>query len=142
MDRTLRLLMWAMGIACVCIGLYHVVGGIATVPGEAHSGATVDSRERFYNAIFAGYGAAWLYAVRRPVVPAVWVRALAAVFLLGGIGRLLSLAVHGQPHWFQLPLIVLELVLPPLFLWLAPADERARGADRHEAAGRPLEPQL
>ncbi len=36
-----------------------------------------------------------------------------------------SLAVHGRPHWFQLVLTVIELVLPLLWFWLAPADERA-----------------
>lgn len=31
-------------------------------------------------------------------------RWLAGIFLLGGAGRLLSLAVWGRPHWFQLAL--------------------------------------
>jgi predicted RND superfamily exporter protein len=37
---------------------------------------------------------------------------------LGGIGRLLSLAVRGAPHWFQIPLTVIELVVPPLIVAL------------------------
>ncbi|SCL45184.1 protein of unknown function [Micromonospora citrea] len=52
-------------------------------------------------------------------------RWLAGVFLLGALGRLLSLAVHGWPHGFQVALAVVELLLPPLFLWLAHAEEKA-----------------
>ncbi|MGW2407397.1 DUF4345 domain-containing protein [Streptomyces sp. NPDC001739] len=128
MDRVLRWLVWAMGIACVAIGAFHLVLGIASVPGEGTAGATVDSRERFYNAVFLGYGLAWMWAARQSPVPAKAVRALAGIFLLGGIGRLLSLAVHGPPQWFQVPLTVLELVLPPVYFWLADADERTRAA--------------
>ncbi|MFC7304129.1 DUF4345 domain-containing protein [Streptomyces monticola] len=122
-----------MGYSCVAIGLFHVVLGIASVPGEESAGATVDSRERFYNAIFLGFGLAWIWVARQSPIPARMVRGLAAVFLLGGVGRLLSMAVHGLPHWWQVPLTVLELVLPPLYLWLAPADERA-SADRATSA--------
>ncbi|MBO0842543.1 MAG: DUF4345 domain-containing protein [Nocardioides sp.] len=113
----------AMGVACTGIGLVHLAGGLATIPGETTAGATVDSRERFYNAIFAGYGLAWIWVARQRPVPTRTVRALSGVFLLGGAGRLLSLAVAGPPHWFQDPLTGLELALPPLFWWLAPADE-------------------
>ncbi|BDM70369.1 hypothetical protein HEK616_38560 [Streptomyces nigrescens] len=128
MDRALKWLVWAMGIACVAIGAFHLVLGIASVPGEGSAGATVDSRERFYNAIFLGYGLAWIWTARQAPIPAKAVRALAGIFLLGGIGRLLSLAVHGPPQWFQVPLTVLELVLPPVYFWLADADERTRAA--------------
>ena len=126
--RTLRILAWLMGIAIVAIGLYHVVGGVFSVPGTdsvtGEARATVDSRERFYNAIFAGYGVAWIWAARQSPISAVAVRWLAGIFLLAGLARLLSWAVEGSPHWFQVPLIGLEVVLPPIFFWLATADER------------------
>ncbi|WP_312866302.1 DUF4345 domain-containing protein [Streptomyces boluensis] len=115
-----------MGYACVAIGLFHVVLGVASVPGAESAGATVDSRERFYNAIFLGFGLAWIWVARQSPIPASMVRWLSAVFLLGGVGRLFSIAVHGMPHWWQLPLTALELVLPPVYFWLATADERAK----------------
>jgi hypothetical protein len=123
--KTLRWLAWAMGVACLTIGLYHLVGGLDSVPGEAGAGATVDSRERFYNAIFLGFGLAWIWAARRQPLPLTAIRWLSGIFLLGGLGRLLSMAVHGQPHWFQIPLIVLEIVLPPVFFWLASGRAKA-----------------
>lgn len=125
MARLLRVIALAMGIACVAIGAFHFVLGIASVPGEGAAGATVDSRERFYGAVFLGYGLAWLWAARRSPIPSTAVRWLAGVFLLGGLGRLVSLAVHGPPQWFQIVLTVIELVLPPLYFWLATADEKA-----------------
>jgi hypothetical protein len=123
--KVLKWLAMAMGVACAVIGLYHVVLGIDSVPGAGTANATVDSRERFYNAIFFGYGVAWIWVARQSPIPATAVRWLAGFMLLGGIGRLVSLAQHGAPHWFQIPLTVIELVLPPLYIWLAAADERA-----------------
>jgi hypothetical protein len=121
--RLLRGLAVAMGIACVAIGLYHVVLGIGSVPGggaaDTVAGRTVDSRERFYNAIFFGYGMAWLWVARQRPIPADPVRWLAGFMLLGGLGRVLSMVQYGAPHWFQVPLTVIELVLPPVYMWLA-----------------------
>ncbi|ROQ26777.1 uncharacterized protein DUF4345 [Streptomyces sp. PanSC19] len=133
--KALRGLARTMGYACVAIGLFHVLLGNAAIPGATSAGPTVDSLGRFLGAIFAGYGLAWLWVARRSPVPAAAVRGLTAVFLLGALGRLLSLAVEGRPHWFQLALAALELALSPLLFRLADADERAAGErDAGEAA--------
>ncbi|WP_042391191.1 DUF4345 domain-containing protein [Streptacidiphilus melanogenes] len=125
MARILRWLVLAMGVACVAIGPFHPALGNDSVPGEGAASATADSLGRFFGAIFAGYGLAWLWAARQSPIPATAVRWLAGVFLLGAVGRLLSLAVHGWPQWFQVLLTVIELVMPPLYFWLADADEKA-----------------
>ncbi|MET9143947.1 DUF4345 domain-containing protein [Streptomyces sp. NPDC004042] len=136
MARTLRVLTRLMGWACVAIGLYHVALGNAAIPGAGSAGATVDSWGRFMGSSFVGYGLAWLWAARQRPIPAQAVRWLAGVFLLGGAGRLLSLAVDGRPHWFQLVLTVLELGLPPVYFWLAAAEER----ELRDAAPAGVEP--
>ncbi|AJC61565.1 hypothetical protein GZL_09042 [Streptomyces sp. 769] len=119
------------------IGLYHVLLGNAAIPGAGSAGTTVDSWGRFMGASFVGYGLAWLWAARQRPIPAQAVRWLAGVLLLGGAGRLLSLALYGWPHWFQIPLAVIELVLPPVFFWLAAAEERAlHGGAETVPAGR------
>ncbi|MFE1412243.1 DUF4345 domain-containing protein [Streptomyces sp. NPDC058746] len=123
--RALKWLVLTMGAACVAIGLGHVFLGNAAVPGAASAGATVDSLGRFLGATFAGYGLAWIWAGRQSPIPANAVRWLAGVFLLGAAGRLMSLAVHGWPQGFQVVLTVIELVLPPVYFWLADADEKA-----------------
>lgn len=137
MAKALRVLAQLMGWSCVVIGAFHVMLGNAAIPGASSAGATVDSWGRFMGASFAGYGLAWLWAARQRPVPAVAVRWLAGVFLLGGTGRLISLAVHGWPQWFQIALAVIELGLPPVFFWLADADERAlRSGAETVPAGR------
>jgi hypothetical protein len=137
MARALRVLAQLMGWACVAIGLFHVALGNAAIPGARSAGATVDSWGRFMGASFVGYGLAWLWAARQRPIPARAVRWLAGVFVLGGMGRLLSLAVHGWPQWFQIALAAIELGLPPVFLWLADAEERTlRGDVEAVPAGR------
>jgi hypothetical protein len=55
------------------------------------------------------------------------VRWPAGVFLLGGAGRLLSLAVSRPAAMlFQLALAAIELALPLVFFRLADAEERTR----------------
>lgn len=136
MSPLLSKLSQTTGIACTGIGIYHLFGGVRSVPGEQDAGPTVDSRERFYGAIFAGYGLAWLWVDRQKPVNRGAVQALSGIFLLGGAGRLLSRAQHGRPHWFQDALTVVEVVLPCLFFWLArvPADEPGTGGPVWESA--------
>ncbi|MGW2997742.1 DUF4345 domain-containing protein [Streptomyces sp. NPDC001193] len=75
-------------------------------------------------------------SARQRPIPASAIRWLAGVLLLGGVGRVLSLAVHGWPHWFQIALAALELGLPPVFFRLADAEERAaRGGVQAVPAG-------
>ncbi|ROR46154.1 DUF4345 domain-containing protein [Kitasatospora cineracea] len=125
MARTLRFLSYAMGFACAAIGLLHLLAGNAIVPGATDAGPTVDSLNRFLGAVFAGYGLAWLWTARQRPIPPAPVRALAGLFLLGALGRILSLAVAGRPNWFQLVLLAIELALPPVYFALASADTRA-----------------
>lgn len=119
-----------MGVACVAIGVFHFALGIHSVPGEGSAGATVDSRERYYGAIFAGYGVIWIWTARQRPIPASVVRWLAGIFFLGGVGRLLSMAVHGQPQWFQVVLTAVELVMPPMYFWLTNHATEVDGARR------------
>src|SRR5271168_2784562 len=99
--RHLKNLAGPTGLSCIAIGVYHFALGTASVPGATDANATVDSRERFYSAYFAGYGLAWLRAARKSPVRAGEVRLLAGVMLLSAIGRLISLVDKGCPHWFQ-----------------------------------------
>ncbi|MGW4697148.1 DUF4345 domain-containing protein [Kitasatospora cineracea] len=137
MTRALRFLSYAMGFACTAIGLLHLLAGNAIVPGATDAGPTVDSLNRFLGAVFAGYGLAWIRTARQHPIPPAPVRALAGLFLLGALGRILSLAVAGRPNWFQLVLLAIELALPPVYFALATADTRAAArAAQATQAGR------
>jgi|ERR1700742_2706433 Domain of unknown function (DUF4345) len=127
--RNLKKLAVATGASSVAIGAYHFALGTSSVPGATDANATVDSRERFYSAIFAGYGLAWIQAARKSPIRADEVRLLAGVMLAGGAGRLLSLARNGRPHWFQNVLTALEFGFPAMFFALAGAADEAVMAD-------------
>lgn len=140
MARVLQCLLMAMGVTCVAIGAAHFALGIDSVPGEGTASATVDSRERFYGAIFFGYGLAWIAVARRSPIPASLVRWLAAIFLLGGVGRVVSTLVHGRPQWFQIVLAVIEFALPPICWLLADADQHAHDNAPTVRAPDPVRP--
>ena len=123
--RHLKSLAGFTGLSCLVIGVYHFALGTASVPGATDANATVDSRERFYSAIFAGYGLAWLRAARKSPIRAGEVRILAGVMLLSAIGRLISLVDKGRPHWFQEVLTAIEFVVPAVFFGIAEIDEKA-----------------
>jgi len=134
--RYLKRLAAATGLSSIAIGGYHLALGTASVPGATDANATVDSRERFYSAIFAGYGIAWMQAARKSPIRAGDVRLLAGVLLAGGVGRVISLARNGRPHWFQEVLTGVEFVVPLAFFGLADAQEKA--ADQNEKLPRPM----
>ncbi len=113
------------GLSCIGIGVYHFALGTASVPGATDANATVDSRERFYSAFFAGYGFAWLRAVRKSPIRASDVRLLAGLMLLGAVGRLISLVHNGRPHWLQEVLTAIEIVVPALLFGIADTEEKA-----------------
>jgi Domain of unknown function (DUF4345) len=122
--RYLRNLAGFTGLSCIAIGIYHFALGTASVPGATDANATVDSRERFYSAYFAGYGVAWLRAARKSPIHAGEVRLLAGLMLVSGIGRLISLVHNGRPHWFQEVLMAIEFIVPAAFFGIADADEK------------------
>jgi Domain of unknown function (DUF4345) len=126
----LKSLATATGAASVAIGCYHFALGTASVPGATDANATVDSRERFYSAIFAGYGIAWIRAARTSPIRAGDVRLLAGVMLAGGVGRLLSRVRNGRPHWFQDVLTAVEFAVPAAFFTIADAQQQAPNALR------------
>jgi hypothetical protein len=132
--RHLRNLAGFTGLSCIAIGVYHFALGTASVPGATDANATVDSRERFYSAYFAGYGLAWLRAARKSPIRAGEVRLLAGAMLLSAIGRLISLVDKGRPHWFQEVLTAIEFVVPAVFFGIAETDEKAEPARRQIGA--------
>ncbi|WP_067863100.1 DUF4345 domain-containing protein [Nocardia shimofusensis] len=134
MEKTLRSLCWVMGVACLLIGIAHIVVGPAAVPDTGSLTATDDSQNRFFGAIFAGYGLAWIWAARQSPIAGEAVRWLAGIFFVGGIARLVSIAAHGWPHGFVIVLTVLELALPPVYFWLARGTEESRAASVTSAA--------
>jgi hypothetical protein len=58
---------FVFGLVCVAIGLAHVALGPAVVPGSIKMNAALDSDDRFYAALFVGFGLALIWPSRELV---------------------------------------------------------------------------
>lgn len=116
-QRLLRWFLTAFGLVCVGIALTHIVFGPSSIPGSIPVNATMDSEDRFYAALFLGFGIAHIWAARDLARRAGTVLALQAVFFVGGLARIVSLLAVGPPVPLFLFLGALELVIPPLVWW-------------------------
>jgi len=117
MARALKAVLIIGGIAAILIALAHMVLGPASIPGAIPVNATMDSEDRFYAAIFLGFGAAVLWGAQAVEQRSQIIRFLAAVFFLGGCARVISIVVVGPPGYLFQALTAVELVLPPV-IWL------------------------
>ena len=134
MVLTLRLLLAALGLVAVCICLSILLYGPADTANSFEAlfnaltglnypvtGAwppTMDSELRFYAALWGAYGFILIAVARNLRAMLHYVPLLAATFFVSGAGRALSYFQVGPPHPFFVFLMVIELVLPIIFLML------------------------
>lgn len=78
---------------------------------------TLDSNLRFYAGVWLGLGLTAFYLLPRIEQKTTLFRALWMMIFLGGIGRLLSLALTGMPYPPFIGFTVLEVLGAPLFIW-------------------------
>jgi hypothetical protein len=135
MIATLRLLHIVLGVVAVAICLSIVILGPAAtgsaseamfdaLSGTKHASTgawppTMDSELRFYAPFWGAYGLALIYIARRLPATLGWVPPMAVLFFAGGIGRAISYLAVGAPHPFFVLLMVVEIVLPVLFVALS-----------------------
>jgi hypothetical protein len=123
------------GIAAVLIALGHIMLGPAFIPGAVPVNATMDSEDRFYAAIFLGFGVTLIWCAGSVERRAQVIRFLVSLFFLGGCARLISIVFVGPPNLFFQVMTALELLLPPaIWLLLATVERRTR------TAGQPQPP--
>jgi hypothetical protein len=102
----------AAGAAGIVLGPVMVDAG--SVPTQA------DSHYRYLSGLLLGIGFAFASTVPRIDAHTARFRLLAAIVVIGGLGRLCSLAVQGVPNRQMLAALVMELgVTPALALWQA-----------------------
>ncbi|MBD7995921.1 DUF4345 domain-containing protein [Arthrobacter sp. Sa2CUA1] len=114
-----RTVVIAVGVLIAGIGIYYLVtgtGGVAQTSGGAVN-ASLESQFRFFSAMMVGVGAAFVaIAVKFQWANMLWLVCL--MVFLGGIGRVLSWAFSGTPHFTLIILMILELAFPPaLLVW-------------------------
>ena len=106
----------------VVAGAAGVVLGARTVLDPGAFTATVDSEMRFFAVWYAAAGVLVFHAARDVGSSTTLIRVVAGAFFVAGLARLLSWATIGRPHWTQLVLMVVELVLPAIIVgWHAAA---------------------
>jgi hypothetical protein len=83
-------------------------------PVTSFSSANVDSELRFLMPFFVGYGILVFLCAKHLRTHLYYVPHLLAVFLAGGIGRLLSYFMVGETHTLFVYLMIIEIGLPIL----------------------------
>lgn len=96
--RSLKLLGWVAGVVLIAIGVDRIAFSTASIPGGGPVSPSLDSKTRSAGPLVIGLGIAYIRAVRRSPIPTTAVRLLAAMMLLIGVARLLSMAAAGMPQ--------------------------------------------
>jgi hypothetical protein len=129
METALRGTLLILGISVVVISLCHIILGPSVIPGSVPVNATMDSEDRFYAVFFLAYGAAILWCLKDWCSKLREIRMLMAIFFVGALARLISIAAVGPPHPFFAAMTIIELLLPPFVIWLTARAIRFREAD-------------
>ncbi|MER2135408.1 MAG: DUF4345 domain-containing protein [Arthrobacter sp.] len=135
-----RAVVVGVGVVIAAIGIYYLITGTAGV-AETSGGAvnaSLESQFRFFSAMMVGVGAAFIaIAIKFQWANMLWLVCL--MVFLGGIGRVLSWAFSGTPHFTLIILMILELAFPPaLLVWhrfIAKTSELRREINRGSEDG-------
>jgi hypothetical protein len=112
MKRATEIWLITFGLICAGIGLAHLLFGTSTIIGGGSVNATIDSDMRFYALLFAAYGLVFVWCAVDIADRGRVANILGALFFAGGLARLLAWAATGQPNWFYVVMIPVELIIP------------------------------
>jgi hypothetical protein len=132
MKRVTEIWLIALGLVCAGIGVAHLLFGTSTIIGGGSVNATIDSDMRFYALLFAAYGLTFVWCAVDIADRGRVANVLGAIFFAGGLARLLAWAATGQPNWFYVVMIPVELIVP-LVNWAL--IRRVSGSRRTAVAG-------
>ncbi|TDK26961.1 DUF4345 domain-containing protein [Arthrobacter crusticola] len=108
-----------VGLILAGFGAYYLILGTAGLPDtDARPvNPTLENQFRFFSAMMVGVGAAFVtIAVKFQWANMLWLVCL--MVFAGGIGRVLSWAFSGTPHYLLIILMVVELAFPAaLLVW-------------------------
>ncbi len=128
--RTLQRTVALVAFLPVAAGLYGVLTGIDGIGTNPTVNVSADSHFRYLSGLQTGLGLLVLTCVPGIEGKTTLFRFLTLVVVLGGLARLLGLALTGVPSLTMLAALVLELGLAPLLcLW----QERVAGLTRDAA---------
>jgi hypothetical protein len=125
MKKALQVFLGLFGATAIFIASLHVVLGPSAIPGAVPVNATMDSEDRFYATLFAAYGAILLWCIRDIERKSKVVYFLALTFFVGGLARLVSMAMVGPPNTFFTVMTALELMIPVVMAFMQSRISRA-----------------
>lgn len=140
MRKALQVLVTLCGITAIFISLLHIVLGPTAIPGSVPVNATMDSEDRFYASLLTAYGVALLWCVTGIEKKSMLVYFLAGAFFLGGLARLVSIALVGLPHPFFIAMTAIEMGLPVIVAFMQFQISRATRVQQIAAPGRGRRP--
>ncbi len=121
--RALQVVVAVLALVPLSAGLQGVIEGPAATLGDPAAGprpVDLDSHYRYLSGLLLGLGLLFLSCIPGIERKGTRFRLAAAVVFVGGLGRALSLALHGAPTWPHLVGLGLELaVVPALAVWQA-----------------------
>jgi hypothetical protein len=124
--RGLQVILMILGVVALVFGTLAVVAGTALIPDGGEAAPSVDSELRFYAAWYAAAGVVLLRVARRIETEGATIRAICALFFVGGCGRVLSIIAVGTPHPFFVTLMAVELAIPAVIIpWLGGITRRS-----------------
>lgn len=108
-----------VGLVIAGFGAYYLITGTSGLPetGDGAVNPTLENQFRFFAAMMVGVGAAFVtIAIKFQWANMLWLVCL--MVFIGGIGRVLSWAFSGTPHFLLIILMVVELAFPAaLLVW-------------------------
>ena len=120
----MRLFLRLTALIILLVGTVHITLGIGgeALLGSAPSAETLanpglDSQNRFYGAAFILYAVLLWIGAAEPQRHRTVLLALFGCFFLGGLARLVSIAMTGTPPPAILLLLASELLIPAYFWW-------------------------
>lgn len=122
--KVLRGLVTVLGLVAVVAGAASMVLGVASVPGAEAFDPVTDSEFRFYATWYVVAGIALLRSARALETTGTVIRTVAWAFFAAGCARVVSWLVVGPPHWTQVILLVVELLMPAILIPWQRAVER------------------
>lgn len=117
--RLLQIVVALASLVPICAGAAGVLLGPAMVE-MVGAPAAADSHYRYLSGLLLGIGIAFATTIPRIEAQGARFRVLAALVVVGGLGRLLALVLHGNPGKPMLFGLAMELlVTPALVVWQA-----------------------
>ncbi|NRB40463.1 MAG: DUF4345 domain-containing protein [Pseudomonadales bacterium] len=113
MESILKYILYTLFVVCLLTGLNILIGGALSVPGATIGvQAQIDNELRFFSMFWLAYGGFCLWVGRDISARNHFIPFIALVFFLGGVGRLFSVLMVGNPGSFLMAAMIVEFVLP------------------------------